>query len=129
MSPLSLATKNIGKLVAERTETAEKLHNDIEFYNFIYKYKGSAANINLNNFINAGTIFEYVSSKEKKIADAKKKSNQIKIKSKQYKNRRQKLNKQENNKTYYQILQCRRRNQQVFQRLFLEKMKHTDNFQ
>ena len=46
------------KLVAERMDLAEKLHNSIDFKNVIYRYKGPTANVDYNNFIDEATLFD-----------------------------------------------------------------------
>ena len=43
----------------------ETLHNSTDFNNLIYHYKGPTPNAHLNNFIDAGTIFNVLKFKRK----------------------------------------------------------------
>ena len=38
-------------------DAIEKIHNNINFGNSIYHYKGPTANVNFRNFIDAATLF------------------------------------------------------------------------
>ena len=54
--PLS-EQKIIYKLIVERMNTIENLHNSIDFNNLSYHDKGPAANVSFNNFIDGATLF------------------------------------------------------------------------
>ena len=63
------------KLVTEITEATEELHKSIEFNNLICHYKGSTANSNYNNFIDAASHFCEIKSNKIKISSCRKHSN------------------------------------------------------
>ena len=95
------------KLVTEITEVTEKLHKSIEFNNLICHYKGSTANSNYNNFINAATRFCEIKSNKIEISSCRKhqmdfKSNlsDIKIGGK---NSDEQINKIENIAKFYNV--------------------------
>ena len=67
-------------LVAERMETIEKLHNNTDFNNLTYHYKGPTANVDFNNFIDVATLFDEIKSKRRKLVDGEK--NQMDFESK-----------------------------------------------
>ena len=55
------------KIVAERTEDIEELHNSFHFQNFIYQCKGSTKDIDFNDFHDAETFFDDINSEKNKI--------------------------------------------------------------
>ena len=59
------------KLVTERMETIEKLHNSIDFNSLTY-YKCYIANINYDDFIDTATFFKKRNSNGIKLVDDKK---------------------------------------------------------
>ena len=60
------------KLVAEKMNTTEKLHNRIDFQNLIYHYKDPTANLNFNDFSDAATLFDEIKSCRIKVANTEK---------------------------------------------------------
>ena len=44
------------KIVGERLETIQNLHNTIDFFNLAFYYKGPIANVNIDNFIDVATF-------------------------------------------------------------------------
>ena len=67
------------KLVAERMETIEKLHNSVYFNNLKCPCKGPTANVNFDGFIDAATLYDVI--KSKRINQLRrKKSNEISVK-------------------------------------------------
>ena len=77
--PLDKQKEILYKLVAERMETMEKLHNSIDFKKLIYHCKGPTASANFNDFIDA-TALDEIESNGIKLADEEK--NQMVFKSK-----------------------------------------------
>ena len=51
------------KLVAEKAEELEKLHNSISFENLIFHFKSSTKDIDFNDFIDAEIIFDDIKFK------------------------------------------------------------------
>ena len=46
------------KIIAERMEKIEKLHNSIDFKNLMYLYMGQTPNIYFNDFTETATAFD-----------------------------------------------------------------------
>lgn len=46
------------RIIAERMEKIEKLHNSIDFKNLMYLYKGPTPNIYFNDFTETATAFD-----------------------------------------------------------------------
>ena len=61
-------------------DAIEKTHNNINFGNSKYHYKGPTANVNFSNFIDAATLFGEIQSSRINLADEEK--NQMDFKSK-----------------------------------------------
>ena len=45
-------------------EKIDKMHNSIDFGNLTYRYQSPTANLDLNNFIDAASLFDGLSLKE-----------------------------------------------------------------
>ena len=52
--------------------TAEKLHNDIDFIDLTYHYYGRSNEVNFDNFSDAATLFVEIKSSKIKLDDEKK---------------------------------------------------------
>ena len=44
------------KIVGERLEAIQNLHNTIDFNNLAFYYKGPIANVNIDDFVDVGTF-------------------------------------------------------------------------
>ena len=64
-------------LLRKNMKAIEKLNNKIDFKNSAHRYKGTTANINFNDNIDATAIFDELNSIRIKLADQEKKSNDI----------------------------------------------------
>ena len=60
-------------LIAEGTNTIDKLHNGTDFNNLTYSHKGSTADVNCNNFVDAITFFDEIKSSGMQLDYAQKK--------------------------------------------------------
>ena len=56
----------------KRTQKLEKLHKSVNFERLKYYFQGSTKDINLNDFINAETIFDDIKFKRIRFDDAEK---------------------------------------------------------
>ena len=56
--PLDKQEEIFYQLVAERTGKIEKLHKSFDFENLIHYFKGSAKDIDFNDFMDAETHFD-----------------------------------------------------------------------
>ena len=70
--PLDKQKEIFYRLVTERMETIEKLHNSINFNNLTYPYMGPIANVSFDDFIDETTLFDMTKSKRVKLADVEK---------------------------------------------------------
>ena len=70
--PLDKQKEIFYRLVTERMEAIEKLHNSINFNNLTYHYMGSIANLSFDDFIDETTLFDKTKSKRVKLADVEK---------------------------------------------------------
>ena len=70
--PLDKQKEIFYRLVTERMEAIEKLHNSIKFNNLTYHYMGSIANLSFDDFIDETTLFDKTKSKRVKLADVEK---------------------------------------------------------
>ena len=70
--PLDKQKEIFYRLVTERMEAIEKLHNSINFNNLTYHYMGPIANLSFDDFIDETTLFDKTKSKRVKLADVEK---------------------------------------------------------
>ena len=70
--PLDKQKEIFYRLVTERMEAIEKLHNSISFNNLTYHYMGPIANLSFDDFIDETTLFDKTKSKRVKLADVEK---------------------------------------------------------
>ena len=66
---LKSKSKILYNLVAEKIRELEKLHNNVNFQNLIYHFKGLTKDIDFNDFIDAETLFDDIKSKKIRFED------------------------------------------------------------
>ena len=75
--PLIRKKEKIYNLVAERTGKIEKIHNNVNFQNLVYQFKGPSKNVDFVDITDAASLFNDKRSKKIRFEDADK--NQMKF--------------------------------------------------